>query len=246
MVEGGPTPGGARRRTIAVVLAGGVGTRMGGPVPKQLLEVAGRPVIAHTLDAFERSPHVDEVLVVMAPVYVEEAQAIVAAGGYGKVSRVVPGGTTRMDSTWCALEALGEAECDVLLHDAARPFVPQHVLAECVAALTRHEAVVVALPATDTMITVEGDVVTGVPDRARLARAQTPQGFRSTTIRRAYRLARLDSSFLASDDCGVVQRYLPDVVIHVVEGSERNIKVTSPVDLAVAEVLVRGGGSEPA
>ena len=227
--------------TVGVVLAGGVGRRVGGPVPKQLLHLAGRPIIEHSLDAFEAADVIDEILLVMAPDFVDEARAIVGARGYGKVGAVLAGGAERCDSTMRALEAIGEAGDDtrVLLHDAVRPLVRPRVIADCAAALADHEAVAVAVPSSDTVVVVNDDVIVATPDRATLRRQQTPQGFRLATIRAAYARARADPAFTATDDCGVVLRYLPGVPIHVVPGSEDNIKITHPGDLAVAEQLLK-------
>lgn len=227
--------------TVGVVLAGGVGRRVGGPVPKQLLHLAGRPIIEHSLDAFEAADVIDDILVVMAPDFVDEARAIVAARGYAKVSRVLTGGAERCDSTMRALEAIGDAPdgTRVLLHDAVRPLVRPDTIAGCAAALARHEAVAVAVPSSDTVVVVDHDVIVATPDRATLRRQQTPQGFRLGTIRAAYERARADPAFTATDDCGVVLRYLPGVPIHVVPGSEDNIKITHPDDLVIAEQLLR-------
>jgi 2-C-methyl-D-erythritol 4-phosphate cytidylyltransferase len=228
-----------RLRTVAVILAGGVGTRVGGSVPKQLLRVAGRPIIEHTLEAFERSDAVDEILVLMAPGYLADVEALVAARGIAKVSAVLEGGVTRNDSTKVALDHLGDDECNVLFHDAVRPLVTPQIITHCVDALVQYEAVNVAIPSSDTIVVVEDGVITDVPDRATLRRVQTPQGFRLSTIRKAYELAWQDGQFMFTDDCTVVLTYLPDVAVHVVDGSEHNIKVTTPVDLAVAGELLR-------
>jgi 2-C-methyl-D-erythritol 4-phosphate cytidylyltransferase len=229
----------ATRRTIGVVLAGGLGTRIGADVPKQLLEIAGQPLLTHTLTAFEHSPDIDSVLLVMTPEFRGQAEALVVAGGFTKVSAVVEGGPTRDDSTRRALDALGTDDCNVLIQDAARPFVTSAMIHDCVMALAQAEGVVVAIPTSDTVLEVDDGTVTGVPDRRRLRRAQTPQGFRLSTLRRAYALAGDDATASATDNCGVVRRFLPEVVIRVVEGSEENIKVTSGTDLAVADLLAR-------
>lgn len=232
-------------RTVAVVLAGGVGTRVGLSIPKQLLRVAGKPVIAHTLAAFEAAPEVDEVIVLMAADYVDEIKAMVAERGLHKVSAVIEGGATRNDSTRNALAHLGDDECNVLFHDAVRPLVSQRIIRECVNALRDYEAVDVGIPSADTIVVVDhNDVITEIPDRSRLRRGQTPQAFRLSTIRRAYELAWQDPDFTSTDDCSVVLRYLPDVAIHMVEGADQNMKVTAPVDLFIADKLFQlGSGS---
>lgn len=231
--------------TVAVVLAGGSGARIGGPVPKQLLDIAGKPVIEHAIAAFHAAAAVGEVLVVMTPGYVAEVERIVDARGYAKVTRVIEGGATRGESTLRAITALGDRECDVLFHDAARPLVDGRIVDDCVRMLRTCEVVCTAIPTTDTILAVAGGLVTRIPNRDGLWRCQTPQGFRLSVIRRAYQLAMADPAFAegrapATDDCGVVLRYLPDTPIHVVLGSDRNMKITHPADIHVAEALARG------
>jgi 2-C-methyl-D-erythritol 4-phosphate cytidylyltransferase len=190
--------------------------------------------------AFEAAPGVDEILVVMARGYTGPAEELLA--GYRKLTGVVEGGVRRPDSTRVALAAIaaraaGE-DCGVLLHDAARPLVDQRIIADCVAALAVHEAAGVAVATSDTIVIAEDGVMHSVPPRERLFRCQTPQCFRLSVISRAHELAAADPGFAPTDDCGVVLRYLPEVKVHLVPGSERNIKVTYPHDLAVAEALL--------
>jgi 2-C-methyl-D-erythritol 4-phosphate cytidylyltransferase len=229
-------------RTVAVVLAGGTGERFGTGVPKQLLPFAGRPLIEHSVAAFDEAPAVDSVLVVMAAGHADRAREVLAGCGYRKLAGVIDGGPSRVESTRCAIEALGAGECDVLFHDAARPLVDQRIIADCVAALAACRAVGVAVPSSDTIAVVSDGVITAIPRRDSLVRLQTPQGFRLSVIRRAHELAAVDPGFgdlPATDDCGIVLRYLPDVGVHIVPGSERNLKITFPRDLAVADVLHR-------
>ena len=229
-------------RMVAVVLGGGVGQRLGGGMPKQLLLLAGRTLIEHCVAAFEQAPGVDEILVVMASGYVGQVEAMLA--GFRKVSAVIEGGVTRPDSTRVALAAIARAqpgEAGVLLHDAARPLVDGRIIADCVASLRVHDAAGVAVPASDTMVITENGVMESMPRRETLLRCQTPQCFRLSVITRAHELAAADPDFAPTDDCGVVLRYLPDVKVHVVPGSERNIKITYPQDLAVAEALLAEG-----
>jgi 2-C-methyl-D-erythritol 4-phosphate cytidylyltransferase len=244
-------------RTVAVVLAGGSGQRFGSGLPKQLLPLTGRTLIEHSVAAFEEAPGVDAILVVMAAGHARQVAGLLAVGGYQKVMGVIEGGASRPESTRRAIAELcrtqpdrteqdrtgpGIDECNVLFHDAARPLVDQRIIADCVHALRTHEAVGVAVPTSDTIVIVDNDVMTSMPRRDRLRRCQTPQGFRLQVIRRAYELAQADPAFtdLAStDDCGVVLRYLPEVTIAVVPGSERNMKITYPDDLRVAESLLK-------
>lgn len=235
-------------RTTAVVLAGGTGRRLGLEAPKQLASVGGRPILTRAIAAFDTAPEIDDVLVVMAPGHLPAAET--AAGPYPKVTGIIEGGATRIESTLRALTALEALSDDalVLFHDAARPFVDARIIADCVSALREAEAVAVAVPSSDTVVVVEDDRVVEMPRRASLRRFQTPQAFRLGTIRTAYERALADPGFAENaptDDCGVVHRYLPEVPIVVVEGSEQNIKITHPVDLLIAEqITARGDGPE--
>jgi len=240
-------------RMVAVVLAGGSGQRFGAEVPKQLLRLGGRTLIEHCVAAFEEAPGVHEILVVMPPGRTAEAERLLDGAGYRKVSGVIEGGTTRSGSTRRAIAAIGArqaagdavGECGVLLHDAARPLVDQRIIADCVDALRDADAVGVAVPASDTIVVAIDGVMTRMPRRDSLLRCQTPQAFRLPVIARAHELARADPDFTPTDDCGVVLRYLPEVPVRVVAGSEHNIKITYPRDLAIAETLLKTGDSEP-
>ena len=243
-------------RMVAVVLGGGVGQRLGAGVPKQLLTLGGRTLIERCVAAFEAAPGVDEILVVMASGWTAQVKAILADGGYGKVTDVIEGGATRPDSTRVALAAIAAArpgsgpaarpgsgrdcgeDCGVLLHDAARPLVEQRIIADCVAALRVHDAAGVAVPTSDTIVITHDGVMESMPARETVQRCQTPQCFRLSVITRAHQLAAADPDFAPTDDCGVVLRYLPEVGVHIVAGSEDNIKVTYPRDLAIAEALL--------
>jgi 2-C-methyl-D-erythritol 4-phosphate cytidylyltransferase len=199
--------------------------------------------------AFEQAPGIDDILVLMTSGYVGQVEQMVAAGGYGKVTAVIEGGASRADSTRVALAAISEllaragqdpAGCGVLLHDAARPLVEQRIIADCVAALQAHQAAGVVVPASDTMVIAEDGVMRSMPRRETLWRCQTPQCFRLPVISEAHERAAADPAFAPTDDCGVVLRYLPGVDVHLVPGSERNMKITYPQDLAVAEALLAG------
>jgi len=246
-------------RMVAVVLGGGVGQRLGAGLPKQLLTLGGTTLIERCVAAFEAAPGVDEILVVMARGYTGQVEALLGSR-YRKVTAVIEGGQTRPESTRVALSAIASGqESDallppggttppsppedpgVLLHDAARPLVDQRIIADCVAALREHDAAGVAVATSDTIVIAVDGVMHSVPPRETLFRCQTPQCFRLSVISRAHELAAADPGFAPTDDCGVVLRYLPEMKVHIVPGSERNIKVTYPHDLAVAEALLNSG-----
>ena len=223
---------------VAVVLGGGVGTRFGAALPKQLLLLDGKTLVEHCVAAFAAAPGVDEILLVMPPAYHEEAKRLVG----DQVSGIIEGGATRSDSVRGALAHIAAAhppdETGVLIHDAARPLVTQRIIADCISALNKHDAIGTAVPTADTILAVENGVISHVPARETLYRAQTPQCFRLATIAKAHALAAADPAFQPTDDCGVVLRYLPEVPVHIVPGSETNLKVTFPTDFAIAEALL--------
>ncbi|BCJ71976.1 pyrophosphorylase [Catellatospora sp. IY07-71] len=236
---------GDRLTTVAVILAGGTGERIGLKLPKQLIKVAGKPVLRHTLETFVATDRIAEIIILMTPNFVEDVEKIVADLGSDKPITVLAGGSTRSETTMKAIAALDGRECNILLHDAVRPLVDQRIIGDCVTALGRHEAIDVAIPSADTIIVTEpaegGEIISDIPDRAKLRRGQTPQGFRLSVLRRAYELAMQDPDFKATDDCGVVRRYLPEVPIYVVHGSEQNMKITHPVDIYLADRLFQLG-----
>ena len=221
---------------------------MGSPLPKQFMEVAGKPVLQHTLEAFEAAEAVDHVLVVGPQKDADRVRRIAAAAGAAKLAGVVGGGVTRSESSMAAVRFAEDrfgTECDLLIHDAARAMVTPGLIGRVAAALDRHAAVTSALPSRDSVIRVRedqtGEVVADSLDRSELRRVQTPQGFHLAVIAKAYRAAAADPAFRATDDCSVVLRYLPGVPVGVVPGEERNLKVTDPFDLAVARSLLESG-----
>lgn len=228
-------------KNIAVILAGGVGSRMGGSLPKQFLPLDGRTVIAHSIETFDRHPAIDEVAVVMHPDWRSQMESIAAAGGWTKLKKIIDGGSERYMSSINAVMAFIDEPDDtnLLLHDAARPWITAAVIDRVVEALQRHEAVGVAVPSTDTVWEVHPDFdaasigrfVARIPERRLMWRAQTPQAFRLPLIRDAYQRALQDPQFQATDDCGVVRKYMPGTKITVVEGSEQNKKITYAEDI---------------
>lgn len=228
-------------KNVAVVLAGGVGSRFGYDGPKQFVKLAGKSVIEHTLKAFNDSHLIDEIIVVIKDGYQEKIWDSVNRLEFNKVNKVLAGGAERSDSSLAAIKALEkEAHSDdfkLIFHDAVRPFVDDNIIQRCIDALTHYNAVDVATPTTDTIIEVENDFITNIPKRSDLRSGQTPQAFLLKTIKSAYELAILDESFTATDDCGVVFKYLPEESIYVVPGHESNIKITHEQDIFLADKL---------
>lgn len=225
---------------VAVILAGGTGTRVGASMPKQFLDIDGKSVIERSIDAFDQAAGVDEVAIVVHPDWKSHMEGLINRNSWQKVKRILEGGAERYMSSLNAIAAYLDYPDDtnLILHDAARPFVSQAVIARVIEALKWHEAVGVGIPSTDTVWEVRQDFdpqlskfIVRIPERSTMWRAQTPQAFRLPLIRDAYQCALQDPQFRATDDCGVVRRYLPSVKIHIVEGEEQNRKITFKQDL---------------
>lgn len=232
-------------RNIAIVLAGGVGSRLGLSTPKQFFKVAGKMVIEHTIDTFERNPHIDEIAIVSNPVYVPDVENIVLRNGWKKVKKILKGGKERYDSSLSAIHAYeGGEEVNLVFHDAVRPLVSQRIIDNVCEALNTYQAIDVTVPAVDTIIEADGDHIAAIPDRSRLQRGQTPQAFRLSVISEAYKRAFNDPDFKVTDDCGVVVKYMPEVPVHLVAGEESNMKLTYKEDTFLLDKLFQLRGSQ--
>lgn len=230
---------------VAVVLAAGSGLRFDPANPKQLVSLAGTPIVGWSIAAFERNPRVTDILVVVNAQVRQAVEQLIAAAGYTKVQAVIDGGAERSDSTEAALRMLADhgvpADAKVLIHDSVRPFVSQAQIDGCIDALDEFKAATVACPSTDTILLTQdlGDreTVVQVPERRHSFRAQTPQAFRFETIRTAYGLAADDPDFRPTDDTRVVVDYLPNEPVAIVGGSPFNMKVTTQDDMPFAQLI---------
>lgn len=222
---------------VAIIAAAGQGTRLRGNVAKQFLELAGVPVIIHTLKKFEQCRAIQEVVLVLpAP---DAAGFPELAGKYGlrKLARVVPGGATRGESIWRGLQSVRAATAEIIaVHDGVRPFVTPAEIERTVRAAQMSGAAILTAPAVDTIKEVEDGHVVRTLERSRLRRALTPQCFRYELLRRAFEQSpELVSS--ATDDSSLVE--LLGGTVTVIEGDARNIKITRPEDFALAEILLK-------
>lgn len=231
---------------VAIILAGGSGSRVGGDKPKQFLEVAGKMIIEHTIEAFHRNGRIDEIAIVSRQDYVDDVKQLVVKRGYTKVKHVLCGGKERYHSSLAALEAYTDDDARLLFHDCVRPLVSQRIINDCLDALDTYDAVDVAVPATDTIIQASPNpsqggelVITDIPPRSTLFNVQTPQGFRRGTIAEAFSKALQDPDFQPTDDCSVVFRYMPGTPIYIVRGESTNIKITYKEDLEFAERMLK-------
>lgn len=214
---------------IAIILASGTGSRFSNDIPKQFYKINGKTVLEITVEAFQNHSLIDEIIIVANPDFIEETKSLTK--NFSKVKKVVKGGETRQKSSYNGVFAVDETNCNVLIHDCARPFVSKGIIDNCISALKSYKAVNVAIESSDTIVVVdENNIIKAVPERKTLRRCQTPQCFDIELIKKAHTLAKKEPSFTATDDCSLILKYnLAD--IYVVNGDTSNIKITYRQDV---------------
>jgi ribitol-5-phosphate 2-dehydrogenase (NADP+) / D-ribitol-5-phosphate cytidylyltransferase len=226
-----------QNHTAAILLAGGLGSRMGGEQPKQFIRIAGKPVLVHSYEAL-RKQMPEAMIVIVAPV--DAMAQVCSLLAHESNSMIVPGGASRQASTLEGLKALLPFEpTNVLIHDAARPFVSGQIIQDVLKALLRHEAVDVAIPATDTIVVERDGYIQSIPDRKHILRGQTPQAFRYQTLLSCYEEVGEDRLSNYTDDCGIYLHCNPMGKVRIVWGHEENFKITTPVDMILADEMFR-------
>ncbi|NOT47252.1 MAG: 2-C-methyl-D-erythritol 4-phosphate cytidylyltransferase [Acidobacteria bacterium] len=216
----------------AIIVAAGSGERFGSEIPKQFIEINGKPVIVHTIERFQDAPSIDSIVLVVAENYIPQCEAVVAV--YPKLAKIVAGGRTRAESVRNGLRAV-DPECDlVAVHDGARPFVTIDEIERTVGKAKETGAACLVAAVTDTIKSVRGGEIADTLDRDKLRRALTPQVFRKDVLTRAFENADLTGT--VTDECYLVEKLRYS--ISFVEGSSRNIKITHPDDLTFAEALL--------
>lgn len=226
-----------RPKVYAVVPAAGAGTRLPGPVRKQFLMLAGKPVLVHTVQRFERCADVDEVVLAVPEDALSDTEALVSRYRLHKVSRVVVGGLHRQDSVFHALSKLKIRSRDiVLVHDGVRPFVETRQIQEVIRACRDADAAVLAVQPKDTVRrSAGGDYFDRLLDRSALWLIQTPQAFRGPVLVKAFQRARKER-FVSTDDAALVERI--GVRVRIVSGSYDNIKITTPDDVELGGLIL--------
>lgn len=228
-------------KSIALIPAAGMGKRMGASINKQYLQLNDVPIVARTISVFEQSPLIDAVYLVIPAEEIPYCQKnIVEMFGFSKIAAIVPGGKERQNSVLNGLKAMREHVSDddvILIHDGVRPLITEHLLAESIKTARLHDGALTAVPVKDTIKTVRDGVVCGTPPRESLWQAQTPQSFRFGKILDAH-LSAEAAGFIGTDDASLVERVGGEV--YIISGDYRNIKITTPEDLVLAEAFLSG------
>ena len=237
-------------KVVVIIPAAGLGTRMAAgtakaadaPRSKQFAELGGVPILIHTLRRFAASPQVNEMFLALRKAEIKEFQPRLKQEPFADKVQLVEGGENRQQSVGNALAQVKAAADDiVLVHDAVRPFVDDAVINSVIAAAKKHGACIAGIPAVDTIKqvdrTADGAIITSTIPRERIVLAQTPQGFKYSVIKKAFDEAAADN-FTGTDEASLVERSGHSVA--VVMGSPKNMKITTPSDMPLAEFYLRG------
>jgi 2-C-methyl-D-erythritol 4-phosphate cytidylyltransferase len=229
----------AKLKSIALIPAAGMGKRMGASINKQYLKLNGMPIVARTISVFEHSPLIDAIYLVIPAEEIPYCRKhVIEVCGFGKIAAIVPGGRERQNSVMNGLNAMREHVSDddiVLIHDGVRPLVTEKVLRESIMTARLHDGALVAVPVKDTIKIVRDGIVCDTPSRESLWQAQTPQTFRFGKIFNAH-LSAESEGFFGTDDASLIERSGGEV--HIIRGDYRNIKITTPEDLVLAEAFL--------
>jgi len=229
-------------KTIAIIVAAGKSIRLKDRVPKQFIEIQDKPILAYTMEKFEKCDLVDEILLVVPGDYLGYCSTeIVDRFGFRKVNKIVGGGEERQDSVYNGLLAIPNNTSIVLVHDGVRPFISIYKIEESINLCKEYKAVILALPMKETIKRVEDNYVITTLNREKIWSVQTPQTFDYKLLLDAYKKAKEDR-FVGTDDSSLIERI--GVRVRVLEGEENNIKITTKEDLILAERLLESSKNE--
>lgn len=229
---------------IAIILAGGVGTRMGiKDTPKQFIDIYGKPILVHTLEKFDNNINIDKICIVSLKNYIEDIQILIRRFEIKKVEWVIEGGRTRQISVSNAIRKLNEiCKCNdiILIHDAVRPLISSRIINENISVAKEFGAVDTVIVSDDTIVkSLHGKDIHSIPKRQELYLGQTPQTFKFDLIKAAHKNAEMNKFEDATDDCQLVLNL--DEKVKLVKGDKLNFKITSFEDLTLLKALIKGG-----
>lgn len=231
---------------IAIILAGGSGTRMGSDIPKQFIDIYGKPLIIHTIESFDANPNIDSIAIACKKEWQEDLRIWIRKYGINKVQWIVDGGDTRQESIYKSLMTIGK-ECGeddiVVIHDSARPLISQRIINENIEGAKEFGAVDTVIPSADTIVkSIDENTIDSVPLRKELYLGQTPQSFKYSMILDAHNKAIENNNLEATDDCQLVLALNKDV--HLVRGDKLNFKITTFEDLLLLKAVIKLGKTE--
>lgn len=224
-------------KVYALILSGGSGNRFGNTMPKQFADVYGKTILDYCVSNFSNHPLISKIVVVSNTEHIQRTKQIVSGGKFPKVVSVIEGGSTRGESSFLGLNEIARIEKNtenlkVLVQDAVRPFTNKKIINDVIANLSVNNVVTVAVPTTDTIYIAGKDgTLEKIPDRSKILKAQTPQGFDFNTLLNAYEKHEKVNRFKQTDDCSIVNKVFPEEKIIIVQGDINNVKITFSEDL---------------
>ena len=227
-----------KKKCIAIIVAAGNGRRMGTDIPKQYMEIGGKPLLAYSLRAFQCCDAVDEIRIVCAEDDVDKCHNLAIDFGIIKLSYILPGGASRQESVFSGLSFVDDDDI-ILIHDAARPFVSMAQISQVAREAKAADAAILAAPITDTIKRIGEAGIATLP-RESLFAAQTPQGFLGRIIKQAHKTAIADG-FVGSDDASLVERL--GILVNIIPSTQSNMKITTAQDLKFAQFLLDSEGT---
>jgi 2-C-methyl-D-erythritol 4-phosphate cytidylyltransferase len=223
-------------KVAAIITAAGEGRRMGREIPKQFLEIQGKPVFLYSLEKFDRCLYVDEIILVINENFMNKVKEDLTKWPLNKPVNIVAGGEKRQDSVANGLDLVSNDVDIVLIHDGVRPFISIEKIQDIIEAVCDYDAALLAVPEKCTLKKVKDGWVEDTIDRKRIWKAQTPQGFRLELLRRAFKKAE-EEGYYSTDESSLIERL--GCRIRIVQGEDFNFKITSPEDLTMANALIR-------
>jgi len=227
----------ASMKTYALILAGGSGQRMKEEIPKAFINLNGKKLIEYSIGKFSKHPGIHHIILVVPENYLSLSNSLIKTNNYSKVQLVIKGGKSRFQSSVNGINAINEEEANVLIHDAARPFLSAEIISNCIHQLNDFDALNLLSPVSDTIVKIDQEHVIGILNRESIRLAQTPQSFKLSTIKKAHQQALKEISDDITDDFNLVLKYKTGSSSWV-EGNRMNFKITYPEDLEIAERLI--------
>lgn len=221
--------------TSAIIVAGGSGKRFNSPIPKQFLKLNDKPILVYSIEKMEKCKLIDEILIAVPRQFINLTQNIISRYNFKKVSQIISGGSTRQASVYNGLQKTNKKCNLVLVHDGVRPLIESKEIEGVIKLAQKSKAAILAVPVNETVKLVDKNTIVKTEDRKKFYLAQTPQVFEYKLLRKAFEKAKKDK--FVGTDCSSLMEQL-GVKVRILEGSERNIKITTAKDFKLAEVLM--------
>lgn len=229
----------------AVILSGGSGIRFGNELPKQFSIVNNKTILEYSIENFEKHKLIDKIIIVSNPSFIDKTKEIISKNNFKKIHSIIAGGNTRGESSFLGLNQISKIEkttnkIKVLIHDSVRPNTNEKIISDIIKELESYKALAPGIKTKDTIyISNKANIISNIPNKNNAYKAQTPQGFDFSTIFNAYNKLENSQKFTFPDDCSVLNFAYPNIEIKIVEGDNKNLKITFPEDLEIFKQFLK-------